>query len=762
MTCRTGICALSALTLALSACGGDGGVSSTPTPTPAPTATPTPLPTPTPTPPANYDTAEYRRSNGLSYHHAITAYQAGANGEGITVGIVDSGLSDPAGELAGRISPLSRDFAGNADYSDANGHGTAVANVIAAARNDQHIMGVAWGSTVLALRTEDRSNCDPDGCVHPLAAIASAIDYAWQHGARVVNVSLGGGAASAQVLQAVSRATAAGTIIVVVAGNNPAGEAPLVVPDGFAQSFADPTYSHGLVIIASSVNSNDTVSSFSAGVQGFEHVSLAALGNGVLTLNQNGEEFLYSGTSFAAPQISGAIALLAQAFPNLTSKQIVDLLLSTARDVGAPGADARYGMGILDIAAAFAPKGTLSLAGTGVALAQSTTSALSAPMGDARAAALSAVALDQMQRAYRVDLTPDFRRPGLVRSLTGVLDVSQRHVDVGTSTLRLALSIAPGNGGVPLAGPLALTTQDATQARLLGGTIMARLSPAASVMLGLRTGLASMEHRFSDRPAPSFIMARHGFDAGQSDMRAISALALSQSLAPGLDLTTGFESGDMTGFTRRTATPDGLPNRAAPYHAISMTLGLERRAFGLTAGLTLLDEPASALGARFSPTLGAQSARSLFARLGATIEPGAGITLTANWQRGWTRAAAGGALRHGGSLASQSWSADLARPGVFVPGDLVGLRISQPLRVTASRFDLTLPDAWDWESGIATDHIVPLDLTPSGRQRDYELSYGRGIGPGWLGANLFLRKQSGNIADMPDDLGMALRWSIGF
>lgn len=766
---RTGFCALLALALSLSACGGGGGVSSTPTPspTPLPTATPTPAPTPTPTPtptPAvNYDTTEYRASPSLAYHKTITAYQAGASGAGVMVGVVDSGVSDAAGELTGRISPLSRDFAGNASFNDLTGHGTAVAHVIAAARNDKRIMGVAWGSTILALRTDDQSSCTADGCTHPLPAIASAIDYAWQSGARVINISLGGGTPSAQMLQAVSRATAAGTIIVVVAGNNPAGQAPLVSPDGFAQAFADPTYSHGLVIIATSVNLNDTVSSFSAGVLGYEQVSLAATGNGVLTIDQNGADVLYTGTSFAAPHISGAIALLAQAFPNLTSKQIVDLLLATARDVGAPGADARYGMGVLDIAAAFAPTGTLSLAGTQVAVMPIATSALSTPMGDATPASLSAVALDGLRRAYRIDLTPDFTRPGRAAALTSTLDLRQRHVDAGTDALRLKLSIAPGRDGAASLGPLALGKQDEAQARLIAGTIIARLSPGASVALGLRTGFTTLERRFSDRGGPSFLMAQHGFDAGQADMRAISAFALSHSLGAGLRLTGGFERGDMVALARRrVVTPDPAPDRAAPYHAISMTLWLERRAFGLTGGVTLLDEPASALGARFSPTLGAQSARSLFTRLGLTADPGAGIMLSANWQRGWTRAAAGGALRDGGSLTSQSWSADLARRNLFAPGDLIGLRIAQPLRVIASRFTLTLPDAWDWEKDVATDRAVPLDLTPRGRQRDYELSYGRGIGRGWLGANLFLREESGNIAGMPDDVGLALRWSMGF
>jgi hypothetical protein len=757
--------AATALLLTLSACGGGGGgVGSAPTPSPAPTPTPTPAPTPTPTPTpaAVFDTLEYQRSTGLAYHGAITAYQAGASGAGVLVGVVDSGLADPDGELAGRISPLSRDFAGNSDYRDVSGHGTAVANVIAAARNGQHAMGVAWEASILALRTDDQSKCDDNGCDHPTSAIAAAIDHAWQNGARVINISLRGGTPPNNLLQAVSRATSNGTIIVIAAGNNESGQAPMVAPDALAQAIAAPSVGHGLVIIAASVNANDTVSSFSAGVSGFEGLSMAAIGSSVLSIDHTGTEYLYSGTSFAAPQIAGAAALLAQAFPNLSGKQIVDLLLSSARDVGAPGADARYGTGILNIAKAFAPVGTLSLAGSASALT-TTAASLSPAMGDAQAAAISAVALDDYARAYRVDMTPELRRPGRSQAFVSALDTGRRHVDAGTAALRLALDIAPGRDGMPDIGPLRLTAREDAQARLISGTIMARLSPGASVALGLRAGLAALERRLSGTPGPSFLMAQAAQDGGRPDLRASTAAAFAQGIAPGLVLTSGIETGDMAGLRARgPGAPDPVTDRRAPYQSMTMTLGLQRRAFGLTAGIALLDERASALGARFSPMYGAQSARSLFARLGASAEPVAGFTLSANGQHGWTRAAAGGALTRGGSLASRSWSADMAGRDVLARGDLVGLRVSQPLRVFASHLQLLLPDRWDWENGVATTRVATLDLVPRGRQRDYELSYGRGIGAGWLGANLYLREQSGNVAAMPDDLGMALRWSTGF
>lgn len=753
----------SALVLMLAACGG-GGVNSTPPPAPSPTPTPAPTPTPTPTPtpsPVNFDTAEYNRSSGLPYHGAITAYRAGASGAGVTVGIIDSGIADPNGEFTGRISPLSRDFAGNADTVDVSGHGTAVAAVLAAGRNDRQVMGMAWNATVLALRTDDRSDCDADGCTHPTTAIANAIDHAWRSGARVINISLGGDAAPANLLQAVSRATAAGTIIVISAGNNPEGEAPLTAPDGLARSLADPTYSRGLVLIVPSVNADDTVSSFSAGVSGFEGVSIAALGNRVRAFDHTGASFLYSGTSFSAPQVAGAAALLAQAFPNLTSRQIVELLLSSARDVGAPGADARYGVGILDVAAAFAPRGTLGLAGAAATPALAGTTSLSAPMGDAQPAGLRAVALDSYQRAYSVDLAAGITRHAPTPALVASLDARRRSLAFGAPDLRLALSIAQDGTGSPRVGLLTLDDRDAARARLLSGTIAARLSPRASLALGLRTGLSSLEPSPTGRPARPFLMARDGLDLQQGAMRADGAMALTRTLAGGWSLTGGLESGTID-RDRPAMAGDPVGLRPAPYRAMAATLGWTRGPLALSSGLTLLDEQATTLGARFAPAFGAQSARSLFARIAIAADLPASLSLGATWQRGWTHAAAGGALHEDGLLVSQSWSADLARRDTFMPGDLIGLRIAQPLRVIASRFALVLPDGWDWRSGTATTRIVPLDLRPRGRERTIELSYGTVVGGGWLGANLFLRRESGNIAERPDERGLALRWSLGF
>ena len=93
-----------------------------------------------------------------------------------------------------------------------------------------------------------------------------------------------------------------------------------------------------------------------------------------------------------------------------------------------------------------------------------------------------------------------------------------------------------------------------------------------------------------------------------------------------------------------------------------------------------------------------------------------------------------------------------------------GLRLSQPLRVENGGFAAWLPTSYDYATGTATNSITRMSLTPSGREIDGELSYGSSLlnGNAWLGTNLFYRRDPGHIADAKDDVGAAIRFTLGF
>lgn len=364
----------------LAACGGGGGGTNS---TPAPTPTPTPAPTPTPTT-TNFDTAEYRRSDGASYHCAIDAWQDGITGDGSIIAVIDTGIDQDSPEFTGRIHVDSTDVAGNRGIDAEDDHGTNVALVAAAARNNTGVLGIAWDAQVLVLRADDPGTCGADtpddasvGCQFDDRNIAAGVDQAIASGASVINISLGGGSATSVLTDAVARASAAGIVVVVSAGNGGDGSEPGVDPDQ-PDPFASSLLAAGgnNVIIVGSIDENGVISDFANRAGNDAAFYLTARGEAICCVYENGQIFqddegfvyLFSGTSFSAPQVSGAVALLAQAFPNLTGAEIVEILLDTARDAGAAGTDAVYGRGVLDIAAAVAPSGSTTVAGTGYTL----------------------------------------------------------------------------------------------------------------------------------------------------------------------------------------------------------------------------------------------------------------------------------------------------------------------------------------------------------------------------------------------------------
>jgi hypothetical protein len=115
-----------------------------------------------------------------------------------------------------------------------------------------------------------------------------------------------------------------------------------------------------------------------------------------------------------------------------------------------------------------------------------------------------------------------------------------------------------------------------------------------------------------------------------------------------------------------------------------------------------------------------------------------------------------------GRLTSDAFAVDASGRGVFLRGDRLGLRIAQPLRVSSGSYRLSLPVAYDYASGAVGYAERRLDLAPDGRERDVELAYGRGFGPGWIDTNLYVRHEPGNIAAAPADLGAALRLTMAF
>jgi serine protease AprX len=312
-------------------------------------------------------------------HHLWTE---GVQGEGVTVAVVDTGIT-PVADLAGRVIG-GIDFSGEDDpYDDNFGHGTFVAGIIAGngASSNGAYKGVAPEAKLVSVKIAGRDGASD--ITNLLAGIQWAVSFRHQYGIRVLNLAVGGTDAIQPYLlsplnAAVEKAWDAGLVVTVSASNNgddpgtiskPADD-PLVITVGALDDKGTPG------------RGDDVMAGFSGvgptSADGLTKPDLVAPGRSVISLRAPGSKvdgaypgsrigsayFKGSGTSFSTAVVSGSAALLLQREPGLTPDQVKARLLGTAGPgpVGNPNID---GHGSLDTYAA-AHAGTFDSANQGV------------------------------------------------------------------------------------------------------------------------------------------------------------------------------------------------------------------------------------------------------------------------------------------------------------------------------------------------------------------------------------------------------------
>lgn len=285
---------------------------------------------------------------------AERAWELGTGDDGLVIAVVDTGVDGNHVDLAGRVLPGLNVLTDRPNPGDDNGHGTWVASVIAGAGNNRAgLAGLCWRCRILPVKVLSSRGSGPD------SALATGLRFAADQGARLINVSLGGPNPSQTVEEAVSYATSKGALVIAAAGNEPDDRPnyPAAYPSVLAVAASGPT---------------DNVTGFSTRAQ---FVDLAAPGiniAGALAGSRNGVRS-GSGTSFAAPMVSGVAGLLLSLRPDLNSEALTSLLLDTAVDIGSPGRDNDFGAGRLAAydaslaAARLAPSGGAELIVNGTA-----------------------------------------------------------------------------------------------------------------------------------------------------------------------------------------------------------------------------------------------------------------------------------------------------------------------------------------------------------------------------------------------------------
>ncbi|MCX6139781.1 MAG: S8 family serine peptidase [Candidatus Kapabacteria bacterium] len=219
---------------------------------------------------------------------------------------------------------------------DEQGHGTSVGGVIAATPNNRvGIAGLAYGARLRALRAFDATgNAEEDD-------IASALVYAALTGVNVVNMSFGDGVDSPMLRDAVRFALSMNVVLVASVGNS--GTTSRQYPAGYDG-----------VIAVGSTNDEDKRSPFSSTGS---LVSLTAPGEGIVTTAVNSRYRRVNGTSFSAPYVVAAAAMMLEHFPDISPSEIRGTLQERSRDLGEQGWDGLFGAGRLQVDASLNAQG---------------------------------------------------------------------------------------------------------------------------------------------------------------------------------------------------------------------------------------------------------------------------------------------------------------------------------------------------------------------------------------------------------------------
>ena len=732
--------------------------------------------------------SEYETPDEYAPHlrmiNAAAAYARGATGAGERIIIRDTGIRDTHREFTdegftGTDKVVKETEPGYSPIGQDKSHGTQVAALAVGNRDEAanpNIHGVAFEAGVYFIETRLGTS---DGIYRPenLARYTQADDedaaeflgYSIENGqGAIINYSFGVAGNITQYDAALVReklsltaatlaqdgtADADKKIIVWAAGNagsqrySDRRQAPTHSPElwsGLGAYFPE-LQSHVLAVVA--LDQNGTIAGYSNRCGLAKDFCLAAPGSNIVSASYTGNDKYSppgSGTSFAAPLVSGSLALLRHFFRNgdadqLGNTELVDRLLATANRQGIYAESDIYGHGLVDLDAATRPVGVMMtsvpwdpnarpVAGMGLDLAGGAFGVrLSESLG-----AVEMVAFDQLGAPFPMDLRQSLHPAARSGSLPRALRTRQARVptasgaparfelvpDASGHIDEALISFASGRGA-----PAGFGRESGINPGVPGYGIKAD-KPTTDWWLswGYHDGRALGLYR--DGAAMSFL---------DSSAFAAPWLSLVQA-GPGLGTLRALPAGGHLGFVLMNGTPqhDG----EAPADRDRGTgIILEYRPGARTPALQtgVVWEADGFLGAHPQGAFGNASGATTFAginhrwSLNTTGQAPADWHVLAAGYFGWTRPEVDGSglLRGVSSLHSNAFSVGIERRTWWRPDDWIGVRLSQPLRTESGAADLHLPTGRT-KYGEVLYRSQRVDLASSGRHLQAEAAW-RGV-----------------------------------
>ncbi|AMV10758.1 S8 family serine peptidase [Geobacillus thermoleovorans] len=246
----------------------------------------------------------------------------------VPVAIIDSGVDLTHPDLTRRLLPGYNVLADDRSPNDENGHGTHVAGIIASQPNNgEGVAGITWFNPIMAVKA---LNADGYGTS---IDVAKGIRWAVDHGAKVINLSLGNYQPSSVLEEAIRYADAHDVVLVAASGNDSTSQAsfPAAYPEVISVGAVNPDLSYALYS-----NYGD-------------YMDVVAPGTNIASTFAGHRYAALSGTSMAAPHVTALAALIRSVNPRLSNDEVRDIILESADDLGERGKDPYYGYGLINV-----------------------------------------------------------------------------------------------------------------------------------------------------------------------------------------------------------------------------------------------------------------------------------------------------------------------------------------------------------------------------------------------------------------------------
>jgi len=250
--------------------------------------------------------------------------------EQVTIAVLDTGVQLDHPDLVGKVTE-GYNVVGDGPPDDDVGHGTHVAGVISAAVNNREgVAGMSWYNKVMPIKVLDGSGT---GTTY---SVAEGLIWAVDHGAKVINMSLGN-YASAEFLHDAIRYAYDHDVVLIAASGNDDTDRP-----GFPAAYPE-------VFAVAATSENGEKASFS---NYGDYIDVAAPGDNIPSTYPGNQYAALSGTSMASPHVAALAGLIRTINPELSNEEVMTIMRETATDIGTEGKDIYYGYGEIDVARA--------------------------------------------------------------------------------------------------------------------------------------------------------------------------------------------------------------------------------------------------------------------------------------------------------------------------------------------------------------------------------------------------------------------------